>query len=133
MGKNNNDSNLGNMQIFSENFKYYLEKNKELKKDIAKAVGTSAGTICDWINCRTYPRMNKIEKLAEHWGITMADLVEKHDVENAYYRDKYAQTMVEEIVEDPKCMEIYQAIKKISPENREIILALVKALEKEEK
>lgn len=132
MGRNINESNLGNMQIFAENFKHYLEKSGELRKDVAKAVGSSPGTICDWLNCRTYPRMNKIEKLAEHWGITMADLVEKHDVENTYYRDKYAQIIVEEISSDPKCMDLYQAIRKLSPHNREIVHALVDSLLKGE-
>lgn len=131
MGTRQNDSNLGNMQIFSENFDYYLKRSGELKKEIAETIDVSASTICDWVKCRTYPRMDKIEKLAEHWGISMSDLVEKRSVENAYHREKYAQLILDEISNDPKAMELYQAIRKLSPKNKEIVKALVDSLPKE--
>ena len=128
MGKNERASNLGNMQVFAENFRYYLEKSGELKKDLAKHVNISPTTFSDWLNCRTYPRMDRIERLAEHWGITMADLVEKHSVENDYYLEKEAKIIAEEFADDPDAYAIYQAIKKLSPTNKEIVLNLINSL-----
>lgn len=128
MGTNNNDTNLANMQVFAENFNYYLGLKTELKKDVAKTIGVSASTICDWVKCRTYPRMDKIERLADHWGITMSDLVEKHSMDNSYYLTKEAKETADELINDPESLKIYQSIRTLSPENKEIVLSLINSL-----
>lgn len=128
MSNNNNDSNLGNMKIFAENFNYYLDKSGNLKKDVAKKIGVSACTISDWVKCRTYPRMDKIEKLADLWGINMSDLVEKRSLENNYFITKEAKETANELINDPESLSIYQAIKKLSPTNKEIVLNLINSL-----
>ena len=133
MNDNNNGSNLGNMKVFAENFTYYLEQSGELKKDIATIINVSASTITDWVKCRTYPRMDRIEKLADHWGITMADLVEKRSLDNSYFITKEAKATTDELISDPESLAIYQAIKKLSPTNKEIVLNLINSLNGGEK
>lgn len=133
MSNNNNDSNLGNMQIFAENFNYYLEMKDELKKDVAAAIGVSASTICDWVKCRTYPRMDRVENLAKHWEINMSDLVEKRSMDNSYYLKKEAKAMADELINNPESLAIYQSLKKLSPKNKEIVKALINSLMEGEK
>ena len=36
-------------------------------------------TFSDWVNAKTYPRIDKIELMANYFGISKADLVEDHD------------------------------------------------------
>ena len=124
------DSNFGNKTVFAENFNYYLIKNNERKKDIAKLLGVSSATITDWTKLRTYPRMDKIQMLAEHWGIEMVDLVEKQTICDVVERQK--QKIAAELLDDTDAIVIYEAIKKLSPANREIVKALIKSLTKEE-
>lgn len=124
------DTNIGNKTVFVENFNYYLIKNNERKIDIARLLGVSQATVSDWTKLRTYPRMDKIQMLAEHWGIDMVDLVEKQTVCDVVERQK--QKIASELLSDTDAIVIYEAIKKLSPANREIVKALVKSLSKEE-
>lgn len=122
------DSNLGNKTVFSENIRYYLSKTGELQRDIAKAAGVSEGTICDWIKCRTYPRMDKIQLLAEHWGIQMSDLVEERSVANQYYVQKEAKMIAEELTKNPETLVAFQNFRKLSNANRELVIAMINSL-----
>lgn len=123
-----NDSNLGNKTVFSENIRYYLSKNGELQRDAARAARVSEGTICDWIKCRTYPRMDKIQLLAEHWGIQMSDLVEVRSVDNQYYLQKESKKIAEELAKNPKTLVAFQNFQKLSNANRELVIAMINSL-----
>ena len=123
-----NDSNLGNKVVFSENLRYYLAKHGELQKDIATVTNVSQGTVSDWLKGRSYPRMDKIQRLAEHWGIEMADLVEKHSIDNKYYLQKEAKMMVDELTKSPDVLIMLKKYKKLSSANKEIIKAMINSL-----
>ena len=69
-------NNLGNKNIIAENIKFYMELNGESRKYLSELFKVPYTTICDWINAKTYPRIDKIELMARHWGIDKADLVE---------------------------------------------------------
>jgi repressor LexA len=122
------DSNLGNKTVFSENLRYYLSKNGEMQRDIARVAKVSEGTVCDWIKRRTYPRMDKIQLMAEHWGIDMADLVEKHSFDNKYYLQKESKLLAEELANNPNDIILFKKYKNLSAENREIIKTLINSL-----
>ena len=62
----------------AQNIKYYLERNKLKSVDVCAALGFKAATFSDWLHAKTYPRIDKIEKMANYFGITKADLVEAH-------------------------------------------------------
>jgi transcriptional regulator with XRE-family HTH domain len=125
-GKNN--SNLGNKIIFSENLKYYLSLSGQLQKDIAVVAKVSQGTITDWLQARSYPRMDKIQLLAEHFGIEMSDLVEKRSVDNKYYLQKEAQMIANDLAKSPNTLLVFQNFQKLSPANRKIVEAMINSL-----
>lgn len=81
-------TDLGNKEVFSRNLKRHLDKSGKLQKEVAKAVGVSTGTFCDWIKGRAYPRMDKVQLLAEFFGIKMSDLVENENVRTETVSDK---------------------------------------------
>ena len=51
------------------------EHNKS-RKDVCKALDVSYYTFSDWVNGKKYPRMDKVEKLANYFGILKSDLIE---------------------------------------------------------
>ena len=73
-------TDLGNKEIFSRNLKRYVNNSGATQKEIAKAIGVSTGTFCDWVKGRAYPRMDKVQLLAEYFGIKKSDLVEDVNV-----------------------------------------------------
>lgn len=46
--------------------------------EICNTLGIKMPTFSDWVNAKTYPRIDKIELMANYFGISKADLVEEH-------------------------------------------------------
>ncbi len=69
-------SNIGNKEVFGKNLKYYIEKKGITQKELAEIVGVAASTLNDWIKAKKYPRMDKVEMLANYFGILKSDLIE---------------------------------------------------------
>ena len=71
--------------IFAKNLRLYLSKSGKTQKEVAKSIGVSAPTFHEWCAGKKTPRMGKVEKLAEYFGILKSDLIEdkqKQPVEN---------------------------------------------------
>ncbi|MFP5522332.1 LexA family protein [Peptococcus simiae] len=69
-------NNLGNKEIMAENIKRYMDTYGVDRNDLCKALSIKYTTLSDWINAKTYPRIDKIEKLANYFNVSKADLVE---------------------------------------------------------
>lgn len=69
---------MNNKEIMSKNIKYYLSRKHLNVKDFAKQLGFKYTTVLDWVNGNTYPRIDKIEKMAKYFGVNKSDLVEEH-------------------------------------------------------
>lgn len=65
-----------NKKVMAENIKKYMAYNRVLASDICRTLHIKQNTFSDWINAKTYPRIDKIEMLAEYFGVSKADLVE---------------------------------------------------------
>jgi repressor LexA len=123
-----NDSNLGNKKVLAENLEYYLNKYDMQKKELAQRIGVGQSTVTDWCKARAYPRMDKVQKVAEVFGIEMSDLVEIRGIENKTYVLKEAQKIAVDLVENPESLALYQEIKKLSSTNKAIVMALINSL-----
>ena len=63
-------------EIFARNLRYYMERSGMNQKEMARIVGVSAPAFCEWLNAKKYPRIDKIEILANYFGILKSDLIE---------------------------------------------------------
>ncbi|MCM1288175.1 MAG: repressor LexA, partial [Clostridium sp.] len=73
-------SNLGNKAIMAKNIQYYMTLNQKDRNDMCKALGVKYTTFTDWVKGNSYPRIDKIELMANYFGINKSDLVEEHDI-----------------------------------------------------
>lgn len=64
-------------EVFAKNLQSQMDKHGKSQKEIAKIVGVSAPTVSEWLSCKKYPRIDKIEILANYFGILKSDLIEK--------------------------------------------------------
>lgn len=106
-------TDLGSREIFSRNLVRYLENSGKTQREVATAVGVSYGTFCDWTKGRAYPRMDKVQLLAEFFGIRKSDLVEDINV--------IPETLSDE---DQKVLDLFH---KVPEEKREFVLSLIQA------
>lgn len=63
-------------EVFAKNLRHLMDENGKNQKEIAEIVGVSAPTVNDWLKAKIYPRIDKIEILANHFGILKSDLIE---------------------------------------------------------
>lgn len=70
-------SNTDNKEIFAKNLLYYIEKHGKEQKEIAEIVGVAPSTFNAWVKAKKYPRMDKVENLANYFGILKSDLIEE--------------------------------------------------------
>ena len=63
--------------IFSTNLKRYMALNGKSRKEVCEALGYSYFTFSDWVNGKKMPRMDKVEQLANYFGILKSDLIEE--------------------------------------------------------
>lgn len=69
-------SAIGNKEIFARNLAMYLQRSGKSQREMAEIVGVSSSTFNDWANGRKYPRIDKIEFMANYFGIKKSDLIE---------------------------------------------------------
>ena len=67
---------IGNREVFAKNLSKYLARSGRSQREMAEIVGVSPSTFNDWINGRKYPRIDKIEFMANYFGILKSDLIE---------------------------------------------------------
>ena len=71
-------SGLGNKEIMASNIQYYMDMYQKTRQDMCDALGVKYTTFTDWVKGNSYPRIDKIELMANYFGISKADLVEEH-------------------------------------------------------
>jgi repressor LexA len=74
--------NLGNKKTMSKNLKKYLKLYNVSRMQLSESLGISYSTVSDWINGNAYPRIDKIEMMANYFGINKSDLVEEEKYNN---------------------------------------------------
>ncbi len=75
-------SNIGNKETMAKNLNYYIERSGKSKKEIAEIIGVAASTFNEWTKGKKYPRIDKIEILANYFGILKSDLIEEKTEEH---------------------------------------------------
>lgn len=67
---------LGNKEVMAKNISRFMKENNIDRKKLSEDLKVKYTTLSDWINAKTYPRIDKIELLADYFKVTKADLVE---------------------------------------------------------
>lgn len=70
---------LENKEVMAANLKKYMDRKGVNAAEVCSALGFKPNTFSNWINAKIYPRIDKIQLLAEYFGISKAALVEGAD------------------------------------------------------
>lgn len=80
-------SGLGNKEIMSKNIQRLMAENGKDRNDICSDLGFKYTTFADWVNGKTYPRIDKIEMMANYFHVSKSDLVEEYTLDSKDNRD----------------------------------------------
>lgn len=69
---------MGNKEIMAMNIRRHIDALGLNAKEFATELNFKYTTVLDWINAKTYPRIDKIEVMANYFKVEKSDLVELH-------------------------------------------------------
>ena len=84
---------LENKDVMAANMRRYMRINGKTRHEVCKALGIPYSTFSEWITGKKYPRIDKIELMANYFGCEKSDLIEdksKQPVENELSERKKA-------------------------------------------
>lgn len=107
-----------NKEIFANNLSFYMEQKGVDRNTLCADLDLKYTTVRDWLKGITYPRIGKIELLANYFNINKSDLIE-----NKISTAQPSDSLLEEIT---------NTARKLSPENKKIVLRTSEDLLKEQ-
>ena len=111
-------SSIGNKEVFARNLKKYLIRSGKSQREMADIVGVSSSTFNEWMKAKKYPRIDKIEFMANYFGVLKSDLIEEKE-DKKISPDEAGLTEGERNV-----LELFRAI----PEDQQpVVLAMIRA------
>ena len=67
--------NLGNKKIFGNNLKYLMAQKGVTAKELSKDLNFPYTTVMSWLKAEYYPRIDKIEEMADYFEVSMDALI----------------------------------------------------------
>ena len=67
---------LGNKETMARNIKKYLVVTRKDQAEVCKDLSFPETTFSGWVNAKNYPRIDKIEMMANYFGVEKSDLIE---------------------------------------------------------
>ena len=108
-----------NKKIFANNLSFYMEKKGVDRNRLCADLDLKYTTVRDWLKGITYPRIGKIELLANYFNINKSDLIE-----NKIATVQASDSLLEEIT---------NTARKLNTDNKKIVLRTSEDLLKEQK
>ena len=121
---------MNNRSIFADNLNKYMRLHNVSRRDLSEALGYSYYTVTDWVNGKKYPRMDKVEQLANYFGIQKSDLIEEKLTEE---KEKDNEILADIIVRARMDEDFKEALESLySLDSNEIkgVMGLLKAFKK---
>ncbi|HHA8230484.1 TPA: S24 family peptidase, partial [Streptococcus pneumoniae] len=97
-----------NKEIFANNLSFYMEQKGVDRNTLCADLDLKYTTVRDWLKGITYPRIGKIELLANYFNINKSDLIE-----NKISTAQPSDSLLEEIT---------NTARKLNTENKKIVL-----------
>ena len=106
-----------NKLIFANNLKYQMAVNNKSRREVSEALNISYYTFSDWVNGKKYPRMDKVEMLANYFGILKSDLIEEKE-KPTVQNDEFSENQ----------RKLMDFVKSVPDEQAEMILRVIRSI-----
>ena len=116
---------VANKEVMARNIRRYMEKMQVNATDVCKALQIKQNTFSDWVNAKTYPRIDKIEAMADYFGIRKSDLVEEEHIDVTLELSSGEKVLIELYRNDPEFRQLirlskyYDRLGKGNPKNED--------------
>lgn len=121
---------LGNKAIMSKNLRRIMSERGVSAKDLSKTLGFPYTTLLSWLKAENYPRIDKIEAMADYFGILKSDLIEDKEIEAKKEKTDVAVDIVIRLGADAKFCEAVKLLYQLDDEKLDGVSAMLRSLVK---
>lgn len=115
-------------QIMAENIKYYMEKKGITNQQLCDALNFKYTTFIDWINAVTYPRIGKIETMADYFNCSKSDLIEEHVTREQHDTNSEIVEVIFKLRTSPELLKLCTILKDLSKDQISSITSMIQQL-----
>lgn len=124
-----NDSR--NKEIMASNIRRYMEMKGVTNQQLCDALDFKYTTFMDWIKGVTYPRIGKVEAMANYFGCEKSDLIEEKMTEEIKKDNDTISSIVVRMTMDKDFLAAVESLYALDPEQIKGIQAMLKAFNKD--
>ena len=126
-------SDLGNKEIMAQNLQRLRDSRGIDRNKLCADLGFKYTTLTDWLKGNTYPRIDKIEMMANYFGVEKSDLIEdKSDINEPYYIDPEVSEYAQAVKDNPNLRILFDASKDMSKDDIDFVVNMIEGLKKRE-
>lgn len=122
---------MDNKSIFANNLKAQMELNGKSRREVCAALGFSYYTFSDWVNGKKYPRMDKVEMLAEYFGILKSDLIEEKMTAEKEKDNDTISSIIVRMTMDKEFLSVVESLYALDSDQIKGIQGMLKAFNKD--
>jgi repressor LexA len=113
-------------EIFIKNLRYIMEKKGITQADICRELNIPSATMSNWFTGQRYPRIDKMQQLADMLGVTFSTLTTEHGLQD--YED---QQRLEALHQDPRLGLLFDRTRKMSKADVDFMIQMADRILKE--
>ena len=108
-------------------FENLLKKKNVKVADVAKATGIRNGVFTDWKMGRYTPKSDKLQKIADYFGVSLEYLTTGEEPEDRpnYYLNEDAKDLAQFLFENPEYKVLFDASRKVKKEDIQFIKEMI--------
>lgn len=114
-----------NKQVMAQNIRRYMDAKGITNQQLCADLGFKYTTFMDWIKAVTYPRIGKVEAMANYFGCEKSDLIEDKTIES------HPVEMAErhfEMIMDEDLNEIYDYLRLMDAGQRRFAKKMIRSI-----
>lgn len=112
-----------------EKFEKLLKERGVKPSDVADATGIKKPTFTAWKNGKYTPKADKIQKIAEYFGVPVSYFYEE-DVIPGYYYNEDVQELAEEMALKPGLRVLFDASRDLSEDSLKMFAEMIETFKK---
>lgn len=106
-------------EIFAKNLHFLMEDREITQADICRELEVSSATASDWCSGKKFPRIDKMQRLADLLGVRLSSLTSEEGL-----RDYEDQKILEDLHQDPKLRLLFDRARKMSERDKDRMLKI---------
>lgn len=120
-----------NKQIMASNIKRHMEMKGVTNQQLCDALDFKYTTFMDWIKGVTYPRIGKVEAMANYFGCEKSDLIEEKMTEEIKKDNDTISSIVVRMTTDKDFLAVIESLYALDAEQIKGIQGMLKAFNKD--